>query len=455
MVTVAVVPAAGLGSRMGADKALLDLGGTTAIERIAATCRAAGVDRLLVVRRQGAAALPAAARAEVVTVPAGGEMADSLRAADAALGADVDRVLVFPVDHALVTADTALALLAALARPSVAIALPLYRERPGHPVAMTRAVFGKIRRPEATLRDLVRADASRVTALPTANPWVRADLDVPDDLRAARNALVAGPWSVVEQMLRHRTHREYRPDPIPRERLERLVDAARYASTSSFIQAYSVVLVTDFERRGAVARLCGGQPHIVQAPVFAAVCADLHKIAVACARHGLAAQTSSLELFLQATVDAALLGQNLQLAAESEGLGACMIGAARNHPPQLAELLGLPKACFVVFGMTLGVPADDPIPRGRMPLPGVLHWDRYDPAAIDAAIDGADEGMREWSRRTNAERGGYNGRPVSETKGWTDRMAQMWGDDPRTGGGYAAARKVLADELRALGFGLQ
>ena len=42
---------------MGQDKALLDIGGVTAIERIANTCHAAGVDEVLVVRRSGAAPL--------------------------------------------------------------------------------------------------------------------------------------------------------------------------------------------------------------------------------------------------------------------------------------------------------------------------------------------------------------------------------------------------------------
>mgnify|MGYP003346884963 CR=1 FL=1 len=64
---------------------------------------------------------------------------------------------------------------------------------------------------------------------------------------------------------------------------------------------------------------------------------NVHKIAKACERAGQKAQTQSFELFLQATVDAALLGQNLQLAAESEGLGACMIGAARNHPVEIGR----------------------------------------------------------------------------------------------------------------------
>lgn len=450
MRSVAIVPAAGRGERMGADKALLDLAGTTAIERIVATCRAAGVDEVIVVRRDGAAPLPNGLAARIVTVPSGGEMADSLRAAAAALDASTHEVVVFPVDHALVEAETVLALRASLTVPRTGLALPLFRQRPGHPVAMTRAVFDEIRAANVTMRDVVRRDAARVRVVPSANSWVLADLDRPEDLRAAICALHGEPWSTVAQMFRHRSHRAYRDTAVPEAQLVRLVDAARHASTSSYIQAYSVVAVRDAQRRGEVARLCGGQAHIVQAPVFAAVCADLHKLAASCGRHGTELQAQSLELFLQSTVDAALLGQNLALAAEAEGLGICMIGAARNHPLELATLLGLPKHCYVVFGMTIGVPADDPVPRGRMPLGGVLHFERYDTAASDRALDGTDEVMRAWARRANAEQGGYNGKPVSETKGWTERMAIAWGSDSS----YAKARATLLEELHRLGFGL-
>jgi hypothetical protein len=83
----------------------------------------------------------------------------------------------------------------------------------------------------------------------------------------------------------------------------------------------------------------------------------------------------------------------------------------------------------VVFGMTVGVPADDPMPRGRMPLPGVLHWDRYDCERTDAVLDGADEGMRAWARAHQRRTGRLQGRPVSETKGWAERMAIAWGAD--------------------------
>ena len=84
----AIVPAAGLGRRIGADKALLELAGQSAIERLAAAVRSAGIDELLVVRRADAQSLPERVEAKVVTVDGAGEMADSLRAAESRLAAD-------------------------------------------------------------------------------------------------------------------------------------------------------------------------------------------------------------------------------------------------------------------------------------------------------------------------------------------------------------------------------
>ncbi|MFK7738992.1 MAG: NTP transferase domain-containing protein [Planctomycetota bacterium] len=458
--TVAIVPAAGRGERMGQDKALLDLRGRTAIERVVTTCKAAGIETVLIVRRSDADPLPdsvvgnaevgvaAVPGVTVVTTGGKGEMADSLRMAYLKLPREAEAVVVFPVDYALVEADTVLALRATLQSSDVDIALPLYREHPGHPVALRRTAFAEIDRDNKTMRDVIRRDPERVRVVPTSNPWVSCDLDYPEDLRSARAALRSGPWTPVAQMFRHRSHRSYEPDALEDGQIERLVDAARHASTSSFIQAYSVVAVREAELKNECARLCGDQQHIVEAPVFFAVCADLHKLARACTAAEVELCSDSFELFLQATIDAALLGQNLQLAAESEGLGACMIGGARNHPLELAALLELPEHCYVVFGMSMGVPKDEPVPRGRMPLAGVLHWNRYDSSDVADVLRKADDGMRTWAARTNAEAGGYGGRPVSETKGWAERMARMWGGDSA----YAEARKVLLDELRQRGF---
>ena len=62
-----------------------------------------------------------------------------------------------------------------------------------------------------------------------------------------------------------------------------------------------------------------------------------------------------------ACIDAALAAQNAVVAAESLGLRTVYIGAMRNDPAQVHELLGLPQKAFVVFGLCVGY-AD---PAGR------------------------------------------------------------------------------------------
>src|SRR5690606_40800142 len=57
-----------------------------------------------------------------------------------------------------------------------------------------------------------------------------------------------------------------------------------------------------------------------------------------------------LDMFLQAVVDAALVAQNAAVAAESLGLGICMIGGIRNDPVKVAELLKLPPRTFALVG---------------------------------------------------------------------------------------------------------
>ncbi|HLU40140.1 MAG TPA: NTP transferase domain-containing protein [Planctomycetota bacterium] len=443
-----MIVAAGRGRRMGGDKALLDLNGEPAIAHAVGACRGGGARRVVVVRAAGADPLPADLDVEVVEADQGAEMIDSIRAGLRALAGCAAAVL-FPVDHALASAATVRALvrrLRAAERP--AFVLPLYDGRPGHPIAVPAALFDAVLDPgTATLRDVVRA--APVDTVAVRDPWVLRDLDTPEDLAVARAWLGGVGRTVVEVMRAHRSRRAYRPDPVPDEQIAALVDAARHASTSSFIQAYAVIAVRDAERRAAVAKLCGDQEHIRQAPVFLAICADLNKLGRSCARHGTTLDAGPLETFLQATVDAALLGQNLLLAAESQGLGGCMIGAARDHPVELARLLGLPKHAYVVFGMTLGHPADDPVARERMPLEGVLFFERYDEARLDAALDGADAAMRAWAAECN-RRGGYLGRRVDERKGWADRMAVQWSKEKAR----PTPRLRLREHLLDLGFGL-
>ncbi len=172
---------------MGQDKALLDLGGRTAVQRVAAHCAAADLD-VLVVRRSGAQDLPGGQRIVVVQEPR--EMMDSLRAGLRALPGSCDGALIFPVDYAMVEPETVRAVRAALEGGSQPVVLPLFEDRPGHPIGLSTALVQEILDSEAgSLRDVIRRDPSRVGVVVVADPWILRDLDHPEDLQAARAAL--------------------------------------------------------------------------------------------------------------------------------------------------------------------------------------------------------------------------------------------------------------------------
>ena len=227
----------------------------------------------------------------------------------------------------------------------------------------------------------------------------------------------------LDLMHQHGSVRHYKPDPVPREMIESIVAAGQCAATSSNLQMYSVVALTDPEKRTQMQAYCGGQKHISQAPVFLTWVADLSRLERICEVRGYTQESAYAENFLLAAVDAAIAAQNAGLAAESLGLGFCYIGAIRNRPREVIELLELPQLAFPLVGMTLGWPSRQPTIRPRLPLEAVLHWERYNPENEAAHLQQYDQEM--------IATGIYRGRqvspedplPVSEY-GWTEHSAR-------------------------------
>ena len=165
---------------------------------------------------------------------------------------------------------------------------------------------------------------------------------------------------ITDHIKNHRSIRRFEDRPLPKGLVEELVTCGQSASTSSNLQAYSVIEVSDPKRKKALAELCADQVQIHQSPTFLVFCADLNRDRLACQLHGVEKfDTDYVEALLIATVDAALVLQNVALAAESHGLGICMIGAIRIHPKAVGKLLNLPPLVYAVAGLCLGYPAKD------------------------------------------------------------------------------------------------
>ena len=90
-----------------------------------------------------------------------------------------------------------------------------------------------------------------------------------------------------------------------------------------------------------------------------------------------APHSARLEAFLLAVIDATLFAQNLVLAFESLGYGICYIGGLRNHIAEVDRLLGLPTGVYPLYGLCVGVAAEQPMARPRLPLEAVYFEGRY------------------------------------------------------------------------------
>ncbi|WP_108445505.1 oxygen-insensitive NADPH nitroreductase [Halomonas denitrificans] len=181
----------------------------------------------------------------------------------------------------------------------------------------------------------------------------------------------------IELLKSHRSIRKFTDQPVSRELLEELIRAGQAAATSSHVQAYSVIHVTDPANREAIAELAGGQSYVATCGAFLVFCADMKRPTEAAERTGARVVRGMTEQLLVASVDTALMAQNVAVAAESEGLGICYIGGIRNDPQRVSELLGLPAHVYPVFGMCLGYPAHQPDVKPRLPVEAILKQDTY------------------------------------------------------------------------------
>ncbi|MBO6740719.1 MAG: oxygen-insensitive NADPH nitroreductase [Phycisphaerales bacterium] len=200
----------------------------------------------------------------------------------------------------------------------------------------------------------------------------------------------------IRTMRAHRSIRAFKATPIPDEHIHEALLAGQAAATSSAVQAFCVIRVREDDTRQKIADLAGPQQKVRDCPAFFVICADLRRHMLITERAG-NDYTSSLEAFLVGSIDASLFAQNFVLAFESLGYGTCYIGGIRNDLPTVDKLLNLPRGVLPMYGLCVGLPAQDPDHRPRLAPQQVLFDDRYpDDADMLAGLDAYDETYRQY-----------------------------------------------------------
>ncbi|WP_421989398.1 NADPH-dependent oxidoreductase [Roseococcus sp.] len=232
------------------------------------------------------------------------------------------------------------------------------------------------------------------------------------------------------------------PTPPPEGTLETLIAAAQSAATSSNMQTWSVVSVTDPAVKAEFAKIAGGQKHIEQCPIFLVFLADLSRNErLAKANDSELEVLPYIETFMIAAIDAGLAAQNAVVAAEAIGLSTVYIGAMRNDPARVGELLNLPQGVAGVFGLCIGYPADGLTNevKPRLPQAAVLHHGTYDHSQEPVHVAAYDDKLSSFSSRYETAQTTWSGRVLN-------RMGKLKG---------LAGREKLSGVLKAMGFPLR
>lgn len=159
---------------------------------------------------------------------------------------------------------------------------------------------------------------------------------------------------VFEAIRKRRSVRSYTGDPIPKEDLEKIVDAGRLAATGSNKQPWDFIVVTD---RETIDQLRIASSWMDKAGAVIAVVLD-----------------PSSRWWVE---DGSAAVENMLLAATALGYGSCWLeGYTVPREDEFKALLGVPEGKRLLTLVPIGVPTAWPTKEKRS-LEDVLHWERY------------------------------------------------------------------------------
>jgi nitroreductase len=158
--------------------------------------------------------------------------------------------------------------------------------------------------------------------------------------------------------------REFKPDPVPEEIVHHILQAARWAPSSSNTQPWHFVVVRDRETIAAIGRIATQGAFIGQAPLAIAIV---------------------MENARRPQLDAGRAIQQMELVAWAEGLGTCFVGIrADEQQDAIKELLKIPKEMELVTVLPFGYRAEGRRAGGtpRKPMAEIAHSEQFGTAYV-------------------------------------------------------------------------
>ena len=167
---------------------------------------------------------------------------------------------------------------------------------------------------------------------------------------------------VYEAIRARHSVRSYQDRPVEREKLARILEAARQAPSARNDQEWRFVVVSDQAKKEALATEASSQHFMLEAPLIIAACAQTDGRVMGCGQ-------------LAYPIDVAIALEHIALQAVTEGLGTCWVGAFDEQA--VKETLNIPEGVRVVELMPLGYPADHPKPKQRLALNEIVFHEKW------------------------------------------------------------------------------
>jgi nitroreductase len=163
--------------------------------------------------------------------------------------------------------------------------------------------------------------------------------------------------SLVDVILNRGSIRRYEQKKIPKNVLDKILEADRQALLAMNRQPWHFIVLTDSQIKKELAKGLFNR-HVKDSPVTI----------VGCASTGLIDRTWSI-------IDTSIALQNMVIAAWAMGVGPCWIGDFKED--KFKKLLKIPSKWKIVALVSFGYPAQNPKPRRKKTLEEIVRFNRF------------------------------------------------------------------------------
>lgn len=169
---------------------------------------------------------------------------------------------------------------------------------------------------------------------------------------------------VFEAIKGRRSVRKYKMEPVDKELVKKLLDAARWAPSGGNIQPWLFIVIDDSKMLNVIRKISPG--YFGEAPLAILVCSNrekAYKIGGTLGRDYLS------------IADCAMAVQNMLLAAYALGLGTCVVKSFSHVA--IKEVLAIPEGIEPELLVVIGHSNQVPKPPPKVPMSEIVHLNRY------------------------------------------------------------------------------